>query len=153
MKLFQSCSPDFEYVVSNYSTLLSEEMGEYIFKYVNCLHKTESRDMLKHIRENFILMNGLKYRYITKTNEKYREFPDRNIIKCVSNVFGNLDIQENYYKFGSKVKRNDKKSCLENINLIIEVDKERVNDMLKKKLDYYKKEDIDEMLKKFMDKY
>lgn len=108
-KIMKKNSKSFKFLFNYNQIIFSEEMGEYVFKYVNMLFNKYATDFAKNVRENFILMNTLQARYIPESMNKYQKKPNSNITNCVLKTFENVLNQTSWYKENKKVSRDEKK--------------------------------------------
>ena len=150
MRKYQKISKSFKFICETSSTLLSEEMGEYVFKYTNMLCKNDSPDFTKHIQNNFLLMNTLKKRYITKTNETYNSLPEERMKNTIMKFITNIENQNKIYKYSKKIKRLNREDDIDKIDLLGIIDDYIILKKIKEKMNYYQNDNNNILLDKYL---
>lgn len=131
-------SKAFKFVYENQQICFSEEMGEYVFRYVNMLFNKNAPDMIKNITQNFQLINVLKERYKRETDREYQKIPENKLRNAIVSSFTDIFQKDKFYKFEKKILRYTRKLILKKIPHRIQLSKEVIEERITKKLEYYK---------------
>jgi hypothetical protein len=139
IKLFKLYSKDFKYLVENDNiALFSEEMGEYVFKYISSMFNKHNKDLEKHITENFKLLNVLQNRYMSTSKDEFSNKVDQKMKTCILKSIENLKEQDFFYQENKSITKNKRSKSINEIYFTQKLSKELIKKRIK--LDYFKRD-------------